>query len=127
MALREHAPGHDRVLAHVPHQRIEAVEFFFVANLRDELHFQLAVVQPAGKIEYMHFEQRLRPGHRGPEPEARHGVARKITVNAPHAHRVNPGKWQLVPAHADVRGRKPEPAAQFFARDDAPPHRIGPA
>ena len=76
----------------------------------------------------MHFEQRLGAVHRGPEPQARDAASRgEITVYAANAHRVNPGERQLVAAHADIRRRKPQPAAEFLAGDDAPAHRIGAA
>src|SRR6185295_1567198 len=114
-----------RIAAHVLHQHIEALELLLVADLRDELHFQLAVVQPAGKIEYVHFEQRLDSVHGGAEPQARHRVAGEITVNAAYAHRVYPGERQLVAPHADIRRREPQPAAEFLAGDHAPTHRIG--
>src|SRR6187402_243085 len=113
------------IAAHVLHQRIEAVELLLVADLRDELHFQLAVVQPAGKIEYVHFEQWLDAVHGGPEPETRYGVAGEITVNATNAHRVNPGERQLAAPHADIRGREPQAAAELLASDHASTHRIG--
>src|SRR4051812_37949615 len=84
-----------RVLVHVPHQIIQIVEFFLVADLRDELHLELAVVQVAREIEYMHFEQRRDSAHRGPKPQARYCVAAESTVYAAYAHRVNPRKRQL--------------------------------
>ena len=116
-----------RVLVHLLHQRVEVRELLLVADLRDELHFELASVERRLEIEHMRLEQRLGAVHRGPEPEARDPgtrIVRMRRIDAAHAHRVDAGHRQLAAAHADVRRRKPQPAPELLARDHAAAHRI---
>ena len=67
---------------HLLHQRVEVRELLLVADLRDELHFDLATIEVAGPVEHMRLEQRLGAVHRGAEPEACNPRARAPFVHA---------------------------------------------
>src|SRR5687768_2084663 len=112
---------------HLLHENIEVRELLLVADLRDELHFQLAPIERTGVIEYMSLEQRLGAIHRGPEPEARDAGMwrmRVSTLDAAHAYRVDAGERQLAAAHADIRRRVTQPATELLTPHDAPEHRV---
>ena len=103
---------------------VEAREALLVAQLRHELHFDLAPVQVVGEIEHVRLEQRLAAPHGRTRPEARHAGPR-AAADAVHTHRKDAGDRRTPALERQVGGGEPQVRAQLLPRPHPAAHRPG--
>src|SRR5579872_5595219 len=82
----QYVPGRRGIPMHLLNQCIERREMLFLAQLRDELHLDLAPVQISIEIEEMRLKQRLDPIDRRSRAETGDTREPVATGGATHTH-----------------------------------------
>ena len=114
-----------RIAMHLLGEAGQIGEFQLVAQLGDELDFDMAPVEVAGEVEQVRFQQRLHAVHRGARAEAGDRWPRCI-AHAVHPGGVNAGQGGRL-REAQVGGGETERAAELLAADDAATDGVGPS
>ena len=108
--------GRGFVAAHLLDQRLGAVELGFAADPFDEVHLDDLVVQVAGEVEQIDFEERRAVVEGRPSAKARHAVPQNAVDRG--ADRVNPVRQPGRGIEADIGGRVAERTPELVAVDD---------
>src|SRR3984957_6995788 len=111
---------------HLPGERSKIHEALLLPQLLDELNFNLAPVEVAGKIEDMRLEEGLCAPNRRTRAQACHS-RQGLHSCAAHAHGKNPGERRALAMQLHVGGGESKLAPQMSPVHDASDHRIGPA
>ena len=112
---RQRGAGPGAVVVHLAHQRLDAVEFQFIADEGDEGDIQRCPVEVALEVEQEHFQQRRAVVEGRAAAETGDAVEQLAVMADPH--RIDAVLEAAIPVEFHVGGGIAEVAAAFFAVD----------
>src|SRR5450631_1650794 len=122
---RQGGPGAGRVVVHLPHQRVDAVELQFLADEADEGDIECRAIEIAVEVEQEHLQQWRAVVESGTAAETGDAVETRLAAADPD--RVDAVLEPAILVEPDIGGGIAEIAAAFLAMDHGSGHEPGAA